>query len=133
MSLFTEFTSVEIPSKHCKNFRLTAPLVYERYYEGSGEFVIVPAWFETDFATLPLILQIFWKPYDHRWWKPAIVHDHEWNEAETLAEYQEANDNFYDGMLACGTPYWIAFMFYSGVNISKYGYWAMKKLKRLFS
>jgi hypothetical protein len=109
MSQFTEFTSVEIPNKDCSLFRITEDLVYERWSKGSGDTVTVPKWFETDFA------------------KPAIVHDYQWSKASTLMEYQEANNDFYDGMIACGMPKILSDIAYKVVNVSKYFYFFSKK------
>lgn len=128
MSRFTEFTYVEIPSKFCDSFATTEDLVYERYEEGSGIFIITPKGTKTDFASIPWILQIFWKPYDAKWNKSAIMHDHLWTRARTLQEYQEGNEIFYESSLFTGTSEKVAKFAFVCLSISKYIYWLRKRL-----
>jgi len=129
MSQFTEFKHIRIPTDKSGLFELGEDLVYERGYKGSELYIVAPEGFKTDFASLPLILQLFWKPHDPRWIKSAIIHDELWSRAKTLYEFQEANDVFYEAMQVEGTPKWIAILFYLAVSISKYAYWIKKKIR----
>lgn len=131
MSRFTEFTSVAIPTNSSHLFILTADLVYERYFEGSGIFIIVPKGTATDFASIPWILQIVAKPHDYRWILWAIIHDCLWSQAITIKDYQEANDIFFESIQVTGTPYSLAACAYLSVSASKYPYLFVKKLKKI--
>ncbi len=129
MSRFTEFTSVQIPNKSSQFFRTMDVLRYEKWYEWSGNFILVPAWFETNFASIPFFLQIFFSPTDYRWIIPSILHDYLFSKAKTLNDFSEANIHFSDACVACGTPTWIANVFYIGVTIWWIFYWIKKLIK----
>lgn len=133
MSRFTEFTSVRIPNKNCKYFELTDDLVYERWFEWSGIFTITPKGTKTDFASIPWILQFTYKPWDSRWNLWAIQHDWRWENATTLCEMQDANDEFYEAMQVTWTPKWLAIIAYVSVSISKYFYYFLKYGKPLIN
>lgn len=130
MSQFTEFTSVRIPHKGCDQFELLDDLIYERWWEGSGDKVIVPNGFLTDFASFPRILRSFFNPYDPRWILPAIIHDYLWSEAKTLKEYQTANDIFHEAMEVCKTPRYLCNSFYLIVSVTKYFYFISHKCSK---
>jgi len=120
MSRFTKFTSVTLPTLEDPLYRLTEDLVYERGYEGSWDFIIAPKGTETDFASLP-----FFVPFrrdDARWINPSIIHDALFGKAKTITDLQDANDIFYEAMLVCKTPKWIAICFYLAVSLYKYYY-----------
>lgn len=127
MSQFTNFKHIKIPTDNSGLFELWEDLIYERYYEGSWLYIVAPSGFKTNFASLPIIVQLFWKPYDPRWIKSSILHDELWSRAKTLREFQDANDVFYEAMQVEGTPRWIATLFYLAVSLSKYAYWIAKK------
>lgn len=128
MSLFTEFTSVRLPDKDSTLFTLTEPLYYERGFKGSWKWIVVPKWFQTDFASIPWIMQVAWKPYDPRWVKSAIIHDYLWSIAYTLEDYQEANDIFFEAMWVEWTPYALRLSAYLSVSLSKYAYHSYRTL-----
>lgn len=128
MSQFTKFSSVLIPTWNSTLFELWEDLVYERYYEWSWLYIVAPKGFKTDFASLPWILLIFWKPYDPRWILWSIIHDELWTRAKTLREFQDANDVFFEAIQITGTPKYLAIMAYLSVSLSKYAYWLYKKI-----
>ncbi len=127
MSHFTKFISVQLPAIWDPYYTLTEALAYERYYEWSGKFIIIPAWTRTNFASLPWLLTAFWKKDDPRWIKSSIIHDYLWSKATTIKELQEANEIFYEAMLVEWTPNWIAVHFFLAVTISKYPYFLVNK------
>ena len=131
MSKFSSFSSVRIPTKEVHNFVLLDDLVYERWYEWSGDYIIVPDWFQTDFASIPSVFHIFFSPVDYRWILASILHDYLFSKAKTLRDYQDANDIFYEAMQVTGTPKRIAIIFYLAVSISKYGYFLKQRLQNL--
>ena len=90
MSHFTKFISVQLPAIWDPYYTFTEALAYERYYEWSGKFIIIPAWTRTNFASLPWLLTAFWKKDDPRWIKSSIIHDYLWSKATTIKELQEA-------------------------------------------
>ena len=128
MSRFTNYQHLIPPHDNESLFTLAEPLEYERFFEWSGQFIVVPKWTKTNFASLPWILTLFIKPYDRRIALAAIVHDYLFTWKNTLKQYQEANDIFYEAMLVCWAPRYIAIPFYLAVTFSKYFY----KLKQWF-
>lgn len=57
MSAFTTFTSIK-PLPKEKKWITTAPLTYRVGSDDSDEIVIVPTWYEFDWASIPMI---FWR------------------------------------------------------------------------
>lgn len=130
MSQFTDFKSVLIPTWNSTLFEIWEDLVYERYYEWSWIYIVVPKWFKTDFASIPIILQILVKPYDPRWILWSIIHDYLFSKARTLKEFQDANDVFYEAIQVTGTPKYLAVMAYLWVSVSKYVYYFFAKINK---
>jgi hypothetical protein len=128
MSAFTKFSSIRIPTDKSGLFELWEDLIYEHGYKGSGLYIVAPEGFKTNFASIPLVLQIFVKPQDPRWIKSSILHDYLWSKAWTLYEFQTANDVFYEAMLVEWTPKYLAILAYLSVSLSKYAYWIVKKI-----
>lgn len=128
MSAFTKFSSIFLTDTNL--FEIGEDLIYERWRKWSGIKIIVPKWFRTNFASVPAILQIFFKPQDPRWVKSSILHDYKWSLAETLKDYQDGNDIFYEAMLVEGTPKLLAILAYLSVSFSKYFYWIFAKIKK---
>lgn len=131
MSQFTSFISVRIPTKEVNKFVLLDDLVYERWYEWSGNYIVVKDWFETDFASIPIIFRIFFSPTDYRWILASILHDALFYKSKTLRDYQNANDVFYEAMQVTWTPKKIAIIFYIAVSIWWVYYWVKNALTRL--
>ena len=126
MSAFTNFSSVQLPTRESKSYTLLEDLVYERQYKWSELYIVAPKGSKTDFASLPWIVTIFWKKDDPRWIKSSILHDFLWSKAKTIKDYQDANDIFYESMQVEGSPRWIAICFYLAVSLSKYPYFFYK-------
>jgi hypothetical protein len=126
MSSFTLFSSVRLPTKNNPYYVLTDDLVYERYEKWSGLYVVAPKWTKTDFTSLPWVVTLIWDRDDPRWIKASILHDFLFWEAKTLADYQLANEVFYEAMRVEGTPRWIATCFFLAVTLSKYPYFLYK-------
>ncbi len=126
MSQFTSFSSVRIPTKESNLFTLLDDLTYEVGYEWSGEFITVHDWFQTNFASTPLIVKAFWNAWDYRWILWSVLHDYLFSKSKTLYDFQRANDIFYEAIQVTWTPRWIAIIFYLWVSVWKY-YHYMKK------
>lgn len=132
MSRFTDFKAVEIPNKKCSSFKTIDELVYYRQYEWSDMVITVPRWFETDFASLPWFLHAFFSPTDSRWILAGILHDYLWSNSITVKDYQDGNDIFFEAMVVCWTPKFIAIPFYLAVSVSKYFYFLKKTFEQFF-
>lgn len=128
MSQFTKFNSVQIPTIENPIYVITDELVYERYYEWSWLYIVAPEGTETNFASLPWIVTLFWSKDDPRWIKSSILHDYLFWKAKTIKDYQDANDIFFESMLVEWAPRWIATCFYLAVSLSKYLYYLKKSL-----
>lgn len=127
MSRFTEFSSVSIPNKRNPLFNTTEDLCYEVGMEWSNNWIIVPTWFSTNFASLPWFMKVFFDPWDYRWILAAILHDFLFYKAVTLADYKYANQIFLEAMIVCGTPRYLACIFYLWVEIWKFQYYIKGK------
>lgn len=127
MSKFTKFSSVELPTIDNPLYTLIDDLIYERYEKWSGVYIIAPKGTTTDFASIPWSMTLFWEKDDPRWIKSSILHDYLFREAETIQEYQDANDIFYEAMQVEWSPRWIAKWFAIALSISKYFY-LLKKI-----
>lgn len=130
MSRFTNYHHLIPPHDEESLFTLAEPLEYERYFKWSWQFIIIPAWTKTNFASLPWLLTLFIKPYDRRIALAAILHDALWTWKKTIKEYQEANDIFFEAMWVCGASLWIRVPFYIAVSISKYFYFLFYYFKK---
>ena len=128
MSKFTSFVSVHIPNKYSEDFTLTEDLAYELFWEWSDKFMVVPWWFQTNFGSFPILLQIFFKPWDRRWILGTIIHDYLWTGRKTLKEYQYGSDVFFEAIQVTGTPKYLAHIMYLMVSLTKYGYWVKNEL-----
>jgi hypothetical protein len=132
MSAFTEPLQIEevIPGKR---WRLLGEIRYEARVEGSGQWIVVPAGFETDGATLPAALRLVlavWGTYG----RAACVHDflyglirHKaWDDqafaalagkpADPLMVRAWADAEFHTAMIACGTSRPLAWLMWAAVR-----------------
>ena len=128
MSKFTSFISVIIPNKDCADFTLTEDLAYELSWEWSDKFIIVPSGFRTNFGSFPILLQIFFKPWDRRWILGTIVHDYLWTGRKTLKEYQYGSYILFESIQVTGTPKYLAKIIFLTVSITKYWYWMKERI-----
>jgi hypothetical protein len=95
-------------------YRLIEPLVYSRDLDGDGLHVIVPAGFETDFASIP---RMFWPllPHDGPWAQASVVHDYLY-ERGTCSRFL-ADAIFRDAMAALGVPWYRRVPMYYAVRL----------------
>lgn len=127
MSRFTEFSSVSIPNKKNPLFTLTEDLSYEVWIEWSNNWIVVPKWFSTNFASLPWFMKVFFDPWDYRWILAAILHDYLFSISYNLSDYKYANHIFLEAMVVCWTPRYLACIFYLWVEIGKFIYYIKGK------
>lgn len=71
MSSFTEPLILEVTQKDKRPFRLVKPF---SFYLDDGSTIEVPKGFETDGATVPILLRAFIRPWG-RHGKAAVLHD----------------------------------------------------------
>lgn len=120
MSKFTGTLKIEelVPGKR---WRLLEPIQYESGAKGSAQWVIVPADFETDGATIPPFLRVFlavWGTYG----RAACLHDYGYNRLlnnmphPNLPTRAACDREFRIAMLACGTRPWLAWMMWAAVR-----------------
>ena len=97
-------------------WKLTAHLVYEdeKYH------VIVPAGFETDFASVPRLPLMYLLAGDTAH-EAAVIHDYLYR--INGISRREADALFYRIMLETGEPRWRAWMMYSAVRVGGWRTW----------
>lgn len=111
-------TQKKAPVSGLPIYRITNPIRFYSGAKGSPISVLVPAGFETDFASIPWPLRNWCKPTDSRWAKAAVVHDFLCTRKVYCRSL--ADTLFLEGMLILGAGVW-AFPFYWSVKA--YGLW----------
>ena len=113
MSSFTENLIVS-PLKDGKKWVVRKEFFYEVGFEGSGDIVVVPVGFITDFTSVP---KLFWGifPKWDRYGKASVVHDYLYYSHEKTQE--EADYIFYEGMIVLGVEEYKAKMLYAAVKV----------------
>lgn len=109
--------------------KLIEALEYRVGEEGGDEVVVVPAGFETDFASIPFGLRNLFPPLG-LWARPAIVHDFLYNTRGTglfegvrrisrATDYSraEADGIFREAMEVVGVPVWRRGLMYRAVRL----------------
>lgn len=105
-----------------RRWRLREPISYECGREGSGRYVVAPAGFETDGASIPQPLRVLlavWGTYG----RAAAVHDLAYRALRRGAPLPEmptrkaADDEFRIAMRACGTAPWLAWAMWASVRL----------------
>lgn len=91
-------------------YRLMSDFTYTSQKYG---IITVPAGFETDFASVPRIFQLF-VPVDGRYLEATIIHDYMYENA--LRTKQEADAILAEGMMVLGVKKWRQWMVNFGVK-----------------
>ena len=104
MSSFTE-RPILSPLSNDEEWVVRKEFIYEVGSLGSGDKIVVPAGFVTDFASVP---RPFWSilPRIGKHASASIVHDYLYFSHEKTRE--EADDIFYEGMIILGVDQWRA-------------------------
>ena len=96
-----------------RRFRVIEPF---RYFPGElheGEPIVVPAGFETDFASVPRGLWNLFPPWG-RYGKAAVVHDYLYK--QQLGTRAAADRIFREAMAVLDVPAWKRWLMWSGVR-----------------
>lgn len=93
---------------------LLEPFSYRVGEFGSTDIIVVPAGFETDFASIP---RLFWAIYPPagRWGKAAVVHDFLYRSG--ARPRWECDAVFLEGMQVLGVPRLRRFLMYAAVRL----------------
>lgn len=107
-----------------RDFRLHEPVPYEVGEEGSGEWVIAPRWFVTDWATVPRLL--LWLIPDHRARRPAAIHDWLYATRGLCGRYtrRECDDIFLEAMQVIGLNPVTRYAMWLGVRLGGWVPWS---------
>ena len=83
--------------------------------------IMVPAGFVTDLASIP---RLFWNilPPFGKYTRAAIVHD--WLYRTQMRTRETADRVLWDGMVACGVPWWQRVIIYQNVRWFGFAAWA---------
>lgn len=121
MSAFTGSLVIE-EVEPGRKWRLVGPLRYEAGAKGSGLLIEVPSGFETDGASIPLVLRpvlAVWGTYG----RAAAVHDFGYRCLRSGSPHgemptrQAVDAEFYAAMLACGTSRPLALLMWASVRV----------------
>ena len=96
---------------------LNEPLIYTSDLFGK---IVVPAGFNTDFASVPRVPVVYlaWGDRAHR---EAVIHDYLYRiDSEPVASFSDANRIFLEAMNARSKPWHIRYPMYAGVVIGGY-------------
>lgn len=95
-----------------RTFTLLAPLEWQS--ARTGERIVVPAGFQTDFASVP---RLFWNifPPIGRYAKAAVIHD--WLYRTGLVPRAVADAYLLEAMLDCGSPWYERYPIYHQVRL----------------
>ena len=104
-----------------QRFILSGNLVWETRVGGGFITVVVPAGFETDFASVPrFFTRLF--PTTGEWSKPAILHDWLYVSAQGCSRFM-ADALFREAMIQEGVPFWRAWLMWLAVRTFGRGGW----------
>lgn len=98
--------------------RLLTPLEYRVGHADSEEVIVVPAGFETDFASVPWGLWNLFPPLGS-YARPAIVHDFLYSTGGLRGRYvrEECDRIFYEAMAVVGVPWLKRVLMYLAVRL----------------
>lgn len=121
MARITEaFRVEEVPGKTRSGrqiVRLLAPLEYRVGSADSDEVIVVPAWYETDFASIPWGVRNLFPPLGI-WARPAIIHDWLYDQGG-IGRYdrKRCDEIFREAMEVVGVPAWRRAVMYRAVRL----------------
>jgi len=123
MSSFTEPLIVELIGKN--EWRVYKNFTYIREPYPDGEKIVIPAGFETDFASVPRIFWPFISPVDKHG-KAAVLHDYLYRK-EIYARHI-CDKIFLEAMKSIGVSKWKRSLIYWNVRIFGFFVWVKRKL-----
>jgi hypothetical protein len=101
------------------------PLEYESDILGK---IIVPAGFETDFASVPRVPVVYWL-YGNKAHREAVLHDYLYRiDAVPPASYRQANNVFFEAMALRGKPVYVRYPMWWGVVLGGWTAYHKKKV-----
>jgi len=105
---------------------LNKPLIYNSDILGQ---IIVPAGFRTDLASVPRV-PIVYSMWGGRAHHEAVIHDALYrSDFRPWATYTEANDIFYEAMVARGKPWYVRWPMYWGVCVAGWPCFHKRKME----
>lgn len=112
MSRFLTELDAELKPNSDNIWMLKAALIYESDLVG---VIVVPKYFETDFASVPRV-PIAYMAFGDRAHREAILHDFLYcKDSEPLVTYSQANAVFYEAMKLRGKGWFTRHMMWLGV------------------
>lgn len=100
-----------------ERFTLLTPLIYR---STEKRLYSVPAWFVTDFASIPRPL--WWRyPKSGKWNKAAVLHDHLYVTNGLTRGHADAL--FREALEACEVNWWTRYVFYTAVRAGGWKAW----------
>lgn len=121
MSKFTGTLTIE-EIKAGKLWKIKEPIYYEVGYKDSNKFIIVPAGFITDGASIPFPIKTFlavWGTYG----RAAVIHDYLYSllrqgvPHEYAKSRKQADEIFLEAMEVLGTGFFLRYALYYSVRI----------------
>ena len=127
--VMSRFTNILVVSPYAdgKTWYLRRTFAYDVGEEDSGETIMVPQGFTTDFASIP---RIFWAILP-RWGKygnAAVIHDY--NYYQQKYPRKRADEIFLEGMTVLKVPIWQKFPIFWAVRIGGWLAWYLNKRKK---
>jgi hypothetical protein len=100
-------------------YQLLQPLIYETR---AGDFILVPAGFRTDFASVP---RGFWNlfPRDGRGRDAAVVHDWLYEQQDSLFTRAQADTIFREALAELGVSGWRRWIMWAAVRLGGRRFW----------
>ncbi len=122
VSRFTGPLTITELGADMSRWRLVEPLVYEVGALGSGQAIVAPRGFETDFASIPWPVSLV-LPRWGRWGRAAVIHDLGYDLLGRAAPHPlmptraEADRVFHEAMLVSGVPRFLAALMWAAVRV----------------
>ena len=96
-------------------------------YSGRDHEFLIPAGFQTDFASVPRPLWVLFPPYG-KYTKAAVVHD--WLYVERPVSRKDADGIFRRIMRELGVPWWRRYLMWAAVRIGGWFIWKDGKARK---
>lgn len=104
-------------------WRLTGPLVFRSMHHGT---IIVPAGFETDFASVPRVVLAYLLTGNTAH-AAAVLHDYLYRTPTERFTRAEADNVLQDAMIATKVPAWRRWLIYTGVRVGGSGHFRKRR------
>lgn len=105
-------------------------IIYKDYKHilHTGEEIIIPKGYVTDFASVPRIFWVIFPPHFYSYRKPSIIHDYLYTENKIILSRKESDKEFSELLKQNGAWCVTIFLFYSYVRL--FGWIKWNKYKR---